>query len=146
MPHLGQQAQYTIKIDGCVDATLIDWFGPIDLATVKEDSGRTVTTLSGLVTDQSGMVGLLRRLHGLRNVSGTRVVASASGILTGLAGMEHGFFEMLQGSVAPSGVMIEAIGPAQRFWELGTEAALTVVPNFFVTGILAMMVGLAVII
>ena len=82
----------------------------------------------------------------LSNISATRAVAIAFGILTGLAGMEHGFFEMLQGSVVPSGVVIEAIGPAQRFWEFGTEIAMTVVPNFLVTGILAMIVGLAIII
>ena len=81
----------------------------------------------------------------LSNMGATRVNAIVWGILTGLAGMEHGFFEMLQGSVAPSGVVIEAIGPSQRFWELGTEPAMTVVPNFLVTGILAMIVGLAII-
>jgi hypothetical protein len=79
-------------------------------------------------------------------ISATRAIAIAFGILTGLAGIEHGFFEMLQGSVAPSGVVIEAIGSAQRFWEFGTEIAMTVVPNFLATGILAMIVGLAIII
>ena len=82
----------------------------------------------------------------LPNFSASRVNVIALGILTGLAGMEHGFFEILQGSVAPSGVVIEAIGPAHRFWELGTEIALTIVPNFLVTGILAMTIGLAIII
>jgi len=62
----------------------------------------------------------------------------------GLAGIEHGFFEMLQGNVTPSDIMIDAIGPAQRFWEYGTESALTIIPNFFVTGIVAIIVGLLV--
>jgi hypothetical protein len=79
----------------------------------------------------------------MRNISATRAIVIAFGILTGLAGIEHGFFEMLQGSVAPSGMVIEAIGPAQRFWEYGTEIAMTIVPNFLVTGILAMIVGFA---
>jgi MFS family permease len=40
--------------------------------------------------------------------------------------------------------MINAIGPVQRFWEYGTERALTIIPNFFVTGILAIILGLLV--
>ena len=82
----------------------------------------------------------------LSNISATRAIAIAFGILTGLAGIEHGIFEMLQGNVTSSGVVIEAIGPAQKFWEFGTEIAMTVIPNFFVTGILAMIVGFAIII
>lgn len=76
----------------------------------------------------------------------TRVTATTLGILTGIAGMEHSVFEILQGSVAPSGAVIEAIGPGHRFWELGTEPAFTIVPNFLVTGILAMTLGLAIVI
>lgn len=79
-----------------------------------------------------------------QNISGTRMVASTLGVLVGLAGIEHGFFEILQGNVTPSGILIDAIGPEQRFWEYGTETALTIIPNFFVSGILAMIVGLLV--
>jgi hypothetical protein len=80
----------------------------------------------------------------LKNNGATRAVASTLGVLVGLAGVEHGFFEVLQGNVSPSSIMIEAIGPAQRFWEYGTERALTIVPNFLVTGILAIILGLLV--
>jgi hypothetical protein len=52
----------------------------------------------------------------LKNISATRAVTSTLGVLVGLAGIEHGFFEMLQGNITPSSMMIEAIGPAQRFW------------------------------
>lgn len=52
----------------------------------------------------------------------------------GLAGIEHGFFELLQGNVAPNDMMIDAIGPGQRFWEYGVERALTIIPNFFFNG------------
>jgi hypothetical protein len=76
--------------------------------------------------------------------SATRAVASTFGVLVGLAGVEHGIFEMLQGNVTPSGLMIDAIGPAQRFWEYGTERALTIIPNFFVTGTLAIVFGILV--
>ena len=80
----------------------------------------------------------------MKNINATRAAASTLGVLVGLAGVEHGFFEMLQGNITPSDIMIEAIGPAQRFWEYGTERALTIIPNFFVTGILAIIVGLLV--
>jgi hypothetical protein len=76
----------------------------------------------------------------------TRAVASTLGVLVGLAGVEHGFFELLQGNVTPSGMMIDAIGPTQRFWEHGTERALTIVPSFLLTGVLALVFGLSVII
>jgi hypothetical protein len=74
----------------------------------------------------------------------TRVTASTLGVLMGFAGVEHGIFEALQGNVAPNGVLIDAIGLPQRFWEHGAETAFTVVPNFLVTGILAIVIGIAV--
>jgi hypothetical protein len=80
----------------------------------------------------------------VKNVSATRVVASTVGALVGLAGIEHGIFEILQGNVATGGFMIDAIGPAQKLWAYGGEAAVTIVPNFLVTGILAVIVGLGV--
>jgi hypothetical protein len=85
-------------------------------------------------------------IRALINTSATRVVASTFGVLVGLAGIEHGYFELLQGDVRPGSIMIEAIGPVQRFWEYGTERALTIIPSFLVTGILAMVFGLLVVI
>lgn len=60
--------------------------------------------------------------------------------------MWHGFFEVLQGNVATDGLFIEAIGEAQRMWSHGNEPAFTLIPNFLVTGIAAMIVGLIVIV
>ena len=56
----------------------------------------------------------IRRMHmegikALNNTSTTRLVASIIGVVAGLAGMEHGFFEMLQGNVVPSGKVVDAI-------------------------------------
>jgi len=76
----------------------------------------------------------------------TRVIVSTVGILCGISGLEHGFFETLQGQVAPGGLLISAIGPENRFWPGGTETALTVIPSFFITGILAILASLMVII
>jgi hypothetical protein len=79
-----------------------------------------------------------------RSINATRLVATTYGVLAGFAGVEHGFFEILQGNTVPSGIMIQAIGPAQRFWPHGGEPAMTLIPNFFVTGALAMLVGVLV--
>lgn len=73
-------------------------------------------------------------------------VASTYSILVGLAGIDHGIFEILQGNRVPESLMIEAIGPEQRFWQYGVETALTIVPNFLLTGILAVIVGLIVLV
>ena len=72
----------------------------------------------------------------------TRVVTSTLGVFVGLAGIDHGIFEILQGNLATDSVMIAAIGPAQRFWQYGDEPALTIIPSFLVTGILAVIFGI----
>lgn len=72
----------------------------------------------------------------------TRLAASTLGVLVGLAAIEHGYFEILQGNLAPGGLIIDAIGPAQELWAGASEPALTIIPNFFITGILAMIFGL----
>jgi hypothetical protein len=74
----------------------------------------------------------------------TRVVASTLGVLVGLAGIDHGIFEIFQGHVLPDAMMIAAIGPEQRFWIYGEETALTIVPSFLISGILAVIFGVLV--
>jgi hypothetical protein len=80
------------------------------------------------------------------NISATKATASTLCILGALSSVGHGIFEMLQGNVAPNSIRIEAISPAHRFWEYGGEPALTIIPNFFITGILATLISLLVII
>jgi hypothetical protein len=72
----------------------------------------------------------------------TRVVASAFGGIVSIAGVMHGYFEILQGNSAPSGLVINAIGPEQRIWGYAALHAFTVIPNLRVTGILAIIFGL----
>jgi hypothetical protein len=74
-------------------------------------------------------------------MSATRVIASTLGATVGLAGLEHGIFELLQGNATTNGLVIDAIGPAQKLWLGATEPAFTVIPNFLASGILAMFVG-----
>jgi len=75
-----------------------------------------------------------------------RITALVLCILIGASGINHGFFEAIQGWKPTSGLVVQAIGEAQRMWPHGTEEALTVVPNFLITGILAMCTGLTIIV
>ncbi|MFX0123584.1 MAG: hypothetical protein ACFFAE_08065 [Candidatus Hodarchaeota archaeon] len=99
---------------------------------------------------QENMIGLLSQMNlrdrilNWRNFSATRVVASSLGVLVGLAGIEHGILEVLQGNVTPNDMWIDAIGPRQRLWEYATETAITIIPSYFWTGILAISFGLIV--
>ena len=76
----------------------------------------------------------------------TRNIVTAVGVMLGLAGMNHGFFEILQGNIPTNGLIIQAIGDADQMWIHGTEEAFTIVPNFLITGILAIVAGMAVMI
>jgi hypothetical protein len=80
-------------------------------------------------------------------ISATKVVASSIGVIGGgLAGLVHGFFAMLQGNITPGSIVINPIGPAQRLWPEAALHAISIVPNFFITGICAMIVGLLIVI
>jgi hypothetical protein len=76
----------------------------------------------------------------------TKITASIIGILLGLAGiLNHGIFEIFQGYIPTNGFYIEAIGEKHRFWLYGTEGAFTLIHNFLITGISAVIVGLVII-
>ena len=81
-----------------------------------------------------------------RNWNATRVVATTVGVIFGFSGINHGFFEFLQGNTPTENFVIQAIGEAQRFWVLGTEEAFTILPTFQLSGLLSMIVGLTIII
>lgn len=65
MAALDENAMYTIKLKGRIEENLADWIGPIHVVTNTTEGGSAITTLSGIVTDQAGLVGLTRRLHWL---------------------------------------------------------------------------------
>ena len=76
----------------------------------------------------------------------TKTVATWLGISAGIAGLEHGYYEILQGSTRPPGVMITSMGPPcdpEVVWN-ACEPAMTILPNFLLTGILALLLGLAI--
>lgn len=76
--------------------------------------------------------------------SAVRIVASSFGAFAGIGAVEHGIFEIMQGSSRPVGTMINSMGPPcqpEQIWN-ACEPAMTVIPNYLVTGILAILFGL----
>jgi hypothetical protein len=90
-------------------------------------------------------VHLARRQRSARAVR-CRGPSQRGGRAERVAGLEEGLVEILQGSAAPSDPAVDAIGPLRRLWGHGTEPALTLIPNLLVTGIVATLVSLLVVV
>jgi hypothetical protein len=74
----------------------------------------------------------------------TRIIVATIASIFGLSGMSHGFFETLQGNTPTGSMFIAAIGAGQKMWAYGDEYAFSLIPNFLITGIVAMLVSLAI--
>ncbi len=74
--------------------------------------------------------------------SATRVTVSTMGVIAGLAGLEHGIGEVVQGSVTPDGFVILSWPHSAFFSIMAGEPAATIVPNLFITGVLAILLSL----
>jgi hypothetical protein len=72
----------------------------------------------------------------------THVTVATFGILAGLAGIEHGLGEILQGNVAPDGVLILSWPDSAFFRILGGEPAMTLIPSFLASGLLTVVLSL----
>lgn len=73
-----------------------------------------------------------------------RQLALIFGIAAGGASIEHGVFEVLQGNTSPDSIMIASIGPPcqpEQVWH-ACEPAMTILPNFLFTGMLAILIGI----
>ena len=78
----------------------------------------------------------------------TKSVAAWFGLTAGLSGTMHGYFEILQGNAKPGSLVITSIGPPcvpEEVWN-SCEPAMTIVPNFLITGILAVIFGLVILV
>jgi hypothetical protein len=78
----------------------------------------------------------------------TKAVATWFGVAAGLAALEHGYFEILQGNTRPASLFFPSMGPPcdpETVWN-ACEPAMSILPNFLLTGILSMLIGLVMII
>lgn len=73
----------------------------------------------------------------------TRTTVAALGMIVGLAGLEHGIGEVLQGTEPPPAVVIRSWPDTPAFDILGGEPAMTLVPNLLASGVLSILVSLA---
>lgn len=64
------------------------------------------------------------------------------GTWMGLAGVEHGVGEILQGRARPTGLLIQSWPDSAFFASLNGEPAITVLPDLLFTGILAVAISL----
>jgi hypothetical protein len=59
---MNDSCTYTIQLRGQVSAGEINALGPLQMTVEKAEAGATWFTIH---TDQSGLIGLMRHLHGL---------------------------------------------------------------------------------
>ncbi len=72
-----------------------------------------------------------------------QTIVSVFGTLMGLAGIEHGIGEILQGNTPPSGIMFLSWPEAKFFASVNGEPAMSIVPNLLITGIMAILFSAA---
>lgn len=71
----------------------------------------------------------------------TRTLALTLGTLAGIMGIEHGIGELLQGSRPTDGVFILSWPDSQFFEIMSGEPAMTIIPNYLITGLLAILLS-----
>ena len=64
-PGLDQPATYQIKMQGRLDERWTRWFNGLRLAFERGGDGASITTLTGVVADQSALRGILSRIWDL---------------------------------------------------------------------------------
>ena len=78
----------------------------------------------------------------------TKTVATWLGVVAGIAGLEHGYFEFLHGNTPTPGLAFPSWGPpcvSEEIWH-ACEPAMSILPNFLLTGILAMLLSVVLIV
>lgn len=86
----------------------------------------------------------MQKKQGEETNRATRIATLIIGGYAGFLGAVHGYFEILQGDITPGGIGINAIGApcvGDAVWH-ACLPAMTIVPNFLVTGILAIVFSL----
>lgn len=62
---LNSQNKYEIQVHGQLDEARLGWFGEAQAQVETLADSSEITTISNVVMDQAGLIGLIRRLHGL---------------------------------------------------------------------------------
>jgi len=62
---LSQPAKYQIKIQGKHNGTWSDWMDGLEIKTICQDREISITEMTGIVSDQAGLHGLLNRIRDL---------------------------------------------------------------------------------
>lgn len=75
--------------------------------------------------------------------SARQITLAGMGAIMAMAGFEHGLGEALQGNVAPGGLVIESWPHSEFYRSLAGEPAMTLIPNLLVSGVLTMLLSLA---
>ena len=63
----GRRPIYVIRVIGKIDERWTDWFGGMEIAT-EDGEGSPITVLTGPITDQSALRGLLTKIWDLNLV------------------------------------------------------------------------------
>ncbi|HEX6329537.1 MAG TPA: hypothetical protein VFZ72_23440 [Jiangellaceae bacterium] len=80
----------------------------------------------------------------LGGFSSLRILAAVCGGLAGVGGIVHGVGEVVQGRQAPGGMVFDSWAEGRIAENLGGEPAMSFIPNLLITGILTIVVSLAV--
>jgi hypothetical protein len=64
-PGLDRPATYEIKVPGRLDESWSNWLEGMTIEVESGDDRPTITTLTGVVTDQAALQGLLNQLYAL---------------------------------------------------------------------------------
>ena len=80
------------------------------------------------------------------NFNASKFTAILFSIFGAFFGLEHGIGEILQGNISTPGLKIYAYSASGLAFPFGREPALSVVPNYLISGILSILLGLIIII
>lgn len=72
-----------------------------------------------------------------------QLTLSGTGTIIALAGFEHGLGELLQGPVRPEGFVIQSWPDSEFYASLSGQPAMTLIPNLALSGLLTMVLSVA---
>lgn len=71
----------------------------------------------------------------------TTIVTSVMGTIAGIAGMEHGIGEIMQGNVVPPGIFFESWPDSKLFANMAGEPAMSLIPNMLMSGMVSLFIA-----